>query len=334
MIYFLVRNAQAQRKKRRLGAADHLGKMMGDLAGYQNVSIGIKKSKPGLQSMEDATRYHQPEQPDRQRCYDLWTIKEFALLIRSNSDGFLKHRDATGIGRNFKVSLMPKIEFQPEHGGEVLRAEELRTYYWNLFLKRAKLHVIVRVHHLLEQALCVETISPTDLLSKDIYTSRHQWVSDGFSRLHWILSQLTKLDDGFYLLSRVPSVLNCFSLYSEATDLESPDVHLLEESRKRVYINVLNPECAWLRIDPSVILQWHIIRKHAPAAFDPRETSRGITPLVSLEGKMSGGGKFGKRKGKKGRACMARQVGNDNQFEQDVVAQVGMEDSMDAVSDE
>ncbi|CDW58311.1 NARG2 C domain containing protein [Trichuris trichiura] len=287
--------------------------MVEELPGYKNISIGVQKGDKGKLSAasppfrhvnisgkraeENAEEFHQPEMPGRQQCYDLWALKEFTLLVRSNSDGFMRRKDATGIEETCKVSLMPKIEFQPEHGGEVLRAEELRTSYWKLFLKRCNLHVTVRLHYLLDQAIGVETIQPSDFLSKDIYSSRHPWVSDGFNRLHWILRQLSHLDEGAYLLTRDASAHNSFSLYSESADSVNADIRLLDENRERIAINLLDPEDAWLRIDPNVILQWHIIRKHAPAAFDPKETSRGITPLVSVEQKLASG-KAGKRKAK------------------------------------
>ncbi|KFD62732.1 hypothetical protein M514_09191 [Trichuris suis] len=291
-------NAKPARKKRRLCATAHLSKMMEELAGYQNVTIGAKKGGKGEQAEQNAAEFHQPEVPGRQQCYDLWTLKEFTLLVRSNSDGYMKRKDASGDEEEIcKVSLAPKIEFQPEHGGEVLRAEELRAFYWNSFLKRCNLHVIVRLHYLLDQAIGVETIQPSQFLSKDIYSGRHHWISDGFIRLHWILQQLSGLDEGAYLLTRDTSALNAFSLHSESADFANADVCLLDENRKRITINLLQPQCAWLRIDPSVILQWHIIRKHAPAAFDPKETSRGITPLMSVERKLAST-KSGKRKAK------------------------------------
>ncbi|KAJ1967941.1 hypothetical protein IWQ62_001549 [Dispira parvispora] len=143
--------------------------------------------------------------------YGLWEFGPIKLLIRNSFHGFVSPKDLTGRGAtndgtrstgNCYVNLGAKLEYQADHGLEIVTDAE-RAYWWLMtFLSGNAQLLLVRINPLDGQ-----------LLQCKLYPM-HKIIPDGrwpapFSQfLYHVLSALNKLPPGRYVLRHRPQEWN------------------------------------------------------------------------------------------------------------------------------
>ncbi|KAJ1648826.1 hypothetical protein IWQ61_009890 [Dispira simplex] len=156
--------------------------------------------------------------------YGLWEFGPIKLLIRNSFHGFVSQRDLTGRGPtndgavrptgNGYVNLGAKLEYQADHGLEMVTDAE-RAYWWLMtFLSGNAQLLLVRINPLDGQ-----------LLQCKLYPM-HKIIPDGrwpapFSQfLYHVLSALNKLPPGRYVLRHRPQewTMGIFAAQSEQSN--------------------------------------------------------------------------------------------------------------------
>ncbi|KRZ19863.1 NMDA receptor-regulated protein 2 [Trichinella pseudospiralis] len=252
--------------------------MLQNVPGF-GMASGKKSKKHQEIPAELPSNYVEPETAGIQWHYNLWKLGDLNLIIRSNNDAVIDKSagvEQPNALRRVDISLAPKVEFQPCHGGEKLSPEELQYHYWTSWLKKTKHHFIPRLHYVTGDILGVEKTSTEELLRR---ISKDGLMAENYNKLYRVLKKISDCGEGWYIL-RYNSMQSSMRLFKQSdnpdeSSVKSTEIFHMQRLRKE-WISEAVAEFAIAEIDPEVILQWHIIKKRIPCTFPPsaKETEK------------------------------------------------------------
>ncbi|KAK0042774.1 little elongation complex subunit 2 [Biomphalaria pfeifferi] len=209
---------------------------------------------------EDPSQYMGPTEDFSSILYNLFTIGGKKILIRCRSHGVLKDSK-----KSRQVYLLPKLEYQSNHGFEQTTLKEVVKSWTSCYIRQKTNLLRVRINSFNSEILMYEELEPQQILGG---TFNFQ-PKDGFQFLDTVLNHLMSLGCGKYLLSHEPGKDFC------ALRCQKPEGNRERQAPEAVSVNKINNEntVPWIPIDPTLITQTHLAYGRIPATFIPKDFS-------------------------------------------------------------
>uniref|UniRef100_A0A915HN20 Little elongation complex subunit 2 C-terminal domain-containing protein n=1 Tax=Romanomermis culicivorax TaxID=13658 RepID=A0A915HN20_ROMCU len=224
--------------------------------------------------------------------YNLWQMKNFRLLVRSNVCGLYKteyNDQLITLTKQVRATVLPKLEFCSHMGGQKDSEYEILNHFWTSFLKRSFVHLKIHINPNSTDLVGAQILKSDYFLRLEKLESNiRSSIGEGMGRFHTILNELYALDnDGWYLLKPNLQNRNLISIYQPVQD--GSDI-----SDSIVDLSKIYSRYSWLDnfksagdldfdeicppFDPKVVFQWNRILKRIPCALNPRKDNE--TPLL------------------------------------------------------
>ncbi|KAK6975657.1 little elongation complex subunit 2, partial [Biomphalaria glabrata] len=209
---------------------------------------------------EDPSEYMGPTEDFSSLLYNLFTIGGKKILIRCRSHGVLKDSK-----KSRQVYLLPKLEYQSNHGFEQTTLKEVVKSWTSCYIRQKTNLLRVRINSFNSEILMYEELEPQQILGG---TFNFQ-PKDGFQFLDTVLNHLMSLGCGKYLLSHEPGKDFC------ALRCLKPEGNRERQVPEAVSVNKINNDntVPWIPIDPTLITQTHLAYGRIPATFIPKDFS-------------------------------------------------------------
>ncbi|CAL1538744.1 unnamed protein product [Lymnaea stagnalis] len=221
-----------------------------------NMSAVGSGAKDQLQ--EDPTDFVQPLEDCSSLHYNLWSLGDKKVLIRSSCHGIIKdHKKPRAI------YLFPKLEYQPIYGLEQVTVNEMVKNWTSCYIRQNTNLLRARINAFTSEILMYEEMEPHKILQPSLNFKPQ----NAFKFLDNLLNHLIRLECGKYLLSHDAGADYCgVKQMSVVSDYQTQRPH--NSSRKRRAVDETIP---WIPIDPTLLLPLHEEKNRIPATFMPKD---------------------------------------------------------------
>ncbi|KAK3784701.1 hypothetical protein RRG08_032156 [Elysia crispata] len=187
--------------------------------------------------------------------YSQWELGQNKILIRTRSQGNLGTKN---------VYLTAKLEYQSSHGLEQVTSEEMVRNWAACYIRpnckliRARINAFTSEILMFEELECHQILKPSSSFRP----------KEGFSFMNTVLTRLSSLDQGNYLLSHEPGMRFCgIRTLKHGARLDNIEKPLPIPPERQMS----KESVPWIPIDPNLLLPYHTQHQRIPATFLPRD---------------------------------------------------------------
>jgi hypothetical protein len=187
--------------------------------------------------------------------YHLWESNALRFILRLSVDGYI-NTESSSLN---SIVLYPKLEYQPQFGGEKLSHKDYCRMWAKSFIRNNCDVMLCRINVFMNKLISTSNLTHMEILSG--YTNFNPQLT--LNLMNSLLGKLTSLPQDHYLLSK-DSNENKFSIMKSGRSQGSFDLHYfynqLEKSDKRT---------SWLPVDPEIYFPYHHQLSRVPCLFEP-----------------------------------------------------------------
>ncbi|GLV32446.1 hypothetical protein CBL_00845 [Carabus blaptoides fortunei] len=202
--------------------------------------------------------------------------KDINILTRCKTDGY-------EVGENgvfSPVTLVPKLEFQWEYGGELVTKSEVLRQWTTLYFRPFSRLLRVRMKGTNQEYIKIENILLNKIVSEAL---KHYNCTPmlHLGVLYNVLSNLINLKPGNYLLHHTPKHGPFVALMKSVQQSTSDTLNLhnvYSEQNCKIESTV-----KWNSIDTTLILPYHIKNGLMPGMFPPHQMCKSQTKIYGLQ---------------------------------------------------
>ncbi|XP_046389932.1 uncharacterized protein LOC124158721 [Ischnura elegans] len=234
------------------------------------------KVPPDIKERMECLKKYRPIPPPRGRnyVYRLFNLKKqdmfspgYRLLVRHKVDA----QEAAHKPR--PVTIVPKLEFQPEFGAEIVTVSEMIQEWLSIRLRPTSFLIRARLDAFTSDVLMVERKELKDLRSEENY--HNVQASSCLNTLETVLRATRDLPPGEYMLTHEPKMGPFASIYMAADDTRGGvyDLH----AQYDVDTTATQPQVLsnlWVPIDFSIVTPLHEKLERVPGTFTPSDYNK------------------------------------------------------------
>ncbi|CAH1789017.1 unnamed protein product [Owenia fusiformis] len=220
-----------------------------------------------IETCESAENYHSVA--DNQLTYSLWKLGDLSMMVRCALHGLIRQYRK----EPYYVQLSAKMEYQTIFGGEQCTASEISRDWIKTKIREQFAARLIRgrINNTTNEIVILDEIEHKDI----IYPRCPFNPSLGVESLQGILSKLSKLPVGEYLLSHEAGEPHCSVSSSTEQKSGTFDLRHCYQGYTDKVVPILRQ---WIPVDPNTFLPWQKKYNRIPATFEPRENPQGPTP--------------------------------------------------------
>lgn len=189
----------------------------------------------------------------------LWESNSLKFILRLSVDGYI-NTESSSLN---SVVVYPKLEYQPQFGGEKLSHRDLCKMWAKSFIRNNCDVMLCRGNVFMNKLISATTLNHADILTG--YTGFNQQLT--LNLMNSLLEKLTCLPQDHYLLSK-DSHEDRFSIMKAGRSEGSFDLHYFYSQLEKV-----EKKASWLPVDPEVYFPYHHQLSRVPCLFEPGNLS-------------------------------------------------------------
>ncbi|RUS73501.1 hypothetical protein EGW08_018741 [Elysia chlorotica] len=218
--------------------------------------VGRQEKKTNVSHTQENPKLYTPHSEVLSSLvYSQWELGQNKILIRTRSQGNLGTRN---------VYFAAKLEYQSNHGLEQVTSEEMIQNWAACYIRpnckliRARINAFTSEILMFEELECHQILKPSSSFRP----------MEGFSFINNVLTQLSSLEQGHYLLSHEPGMNFCgIRTLKQGARLDTIEMPLPVPPERKLSMDSV----PWIPIDPNLLLPYHIKHQRIPATFLPRD---------------------------------------------------------------
>ncbi|XP_074659636.1 uncharacterized protein LOC141912291 isoform X2 [Tubulanus polymorphus] len=193
--------------------------------------------------------------------YGLWSFGEHRLIVRCQLHGCLHDSNNT---LNVPVYIIPKMEYQPMFGMEVLSVGDVARTWMSSFIRQNCQIIRPRVNAFNHDIMTVEQVDPARIIPPQSNFKPDKYMNV----IHHILESVSRLSEGYYLLKHDKGDINC-RLLAHSTHEQSRNTYDFHKNISTSANKLSEKYVEWLPIDVNFVTCYHRKFNRVPATFDP-----------------------------------------------------------------
>ncbi|NXH33575.1 ICE2 protein, partial [Myiagra hebetior] len=214
---------------------------------------------------EDPSEYQAPEEGNV--VYKLFSLDDLLLLVRCSVQkvkSLPRYQKKKKAQKLTPIFLLPKLEYQPYYGVEVLTESEVCQLWTQSMLHSECLFYIGHIDAFTSKLIMLEKISPETLREKLGLIKP----ANSLNILHHILKKVSDLEEGSYLLTHAGGD-SSVAIYKSSLDKTTRSSYNLHKAHCDLPAVPATLSVPWVPLDPSLPLPYHISHGRVPCTFPP-----------------------------------------------------------------